>query len=365
VFDVRVLADDLTGALDSAVAFAGDAGLEVTWRHDAPPDRRAAIDMGTRDGSAVSAVQRYGRLASWLAEGELSFLKMDSLVRGHPIAEITACIRGGGYQRVVVAPAFPYHGRITRDGQQWRIGEVAAAVGPNLAESLAREFPTSIARPGEAGGNQVVVYDAHSDTDLDRIVATELAIPVPRLWVGSGGLSAALARYHHVPNRSTGATVRRFRPPFLCLVGTDHPVTAAQMAQFAHRFPGGHVVIDRDLPSVLEHVADRMQRSLPSLISVAANGSRAAAARRIDEALAACLEALAPPGTLLVTGGETLRSACHHLRADLLDVRHEIEPGLPVSQLRGGRFDGVTVISKSGAFGAADLLLRLCAAMGL
>jgi uncharacterized protein YgbK (DUF1537 family) len=365
VFDVRILADDLTGALDSAVAFAGDVGLPVTWHLDALPDRRASIDLGTRDGSAATAVQRYRDLAPWLAAGELSFQKIDSLVRGHPTAEITACICGGGYQRVVIAPAFPYHGRITRDGQQWRMGEVPVAVGPKLAESLARDFPTAIARPGETADSRIVVYDAESDTDLDRIVAAELAMPATRLWVGSGGLSAALARFHQVPGRSVGTTMQRLKPPFLCLVGTDHPVTAVQTQQFAGRFPDGHVVIDDDLPGALTHITERMRRSLPSLVSVAATGSRAAAARRIDEALAACLEELPLPGTLLVTGGETLRATCRHLRADLLDVTHEIEPGLPLSRMRGGRFDGVPVISKSGAFGAADLLQRLGVEIGL
>jgi uncharacterized protein YgbK (DUF1537 family) len=62
----------------------------------------------------------------------------------------------------------------------------------------------------------------------------------------------------------------------------------------------------------------------------------------------------------MITGGETLRSVCTSLRADLLTVTCQFEPGLPVSRLHGGPFDGLTAISKSGAFGAADLLLKIC-----
>ena len=70
--DIRVLADDLTGALDSAVAFAGaGAGVRVAWRPDTKPCAGMAIDAATREGTEADAVARHAALASWLAEGSL------------------------------------------------------------------------------------------------------------------------------------------------------------------------------------------------------------------------------------------------------------------------------------------------------
>jgi uncharacterized protein YgbK (DUF1537 family) len=137
-------------------------------------------------------------------------------------------------------------------------------------------------------------------------------------------------------------------------------VTTAQIAAFASRFGDGHIVIAEDLPLARRRLEERMQRSKPSLISVMATGPREAVARRIDEAFAALLENLPQPGLLLVTGGETLRSVCNSLAADSLSVKAEFEPGLPISQICGGSLDGVTAITKSGGFGAADLFLRVC-----
>ncbi len=57
------------------------------------------------------------------------------------------------------------------------------------------------------------------------------------------------------------------------------------------------------------------------------------------------------PGTLLVAGGETLKALCLALSVARLDVTGQITPGLPRSTLRGGRWDGLAVVSKSGAFG--------------
>jgi uncharacterized protein YgbK (DUF1537 family) len=65
------------------------------------------------------------------------------------------------------------------------------------------------------------------------------------------------------------------------------------------------------------------------------------------------------PGTLFVTGGETLRSLCDALGVTHLDVDGEIEPGVPTSILRGGAWDGQRLVSKSGAFGDAGFLRRL------
>ena len=61
------------------------------------------------------------------------------------------------------------------------------------------------------------------------------------------------------------------------------------------------------------------------------------------------------PGTLVVAGGETLRGLCAALEATTLEVQGQIEPGLPYSRLRGGRWDSVEVVSKSGAFGRPEI----------
>ena len=83
--------------------------------------------------------------------------------------------------------------------------------------------------------------------------------------------------------------------------------------------------------------------------------SRAEAARRIASEMTALIAALEPPGTLIVAGGETLKAVCLALGARALQVTGRIVPGLPRSVLQGGRWAGVDVISKSGAFGPSEL----------
>ena len=65
------------------------------------------------------------------------------------------------------------------------------------------------------------------------------------------------------------------------------------------------------------------------------------------------------PRTLFVTGGETLLAVASTLGATHLDVDAVFAPGVPWSRRRGGRRDDVAVLSRSGAFGSDDLLVRI------
>jgi uncharacterized protein YgbK (DUF1537 family) len=88
---------------------------------------------------------------------------------------------------------------------------------------------------------------------------------------------------------------------------------------------------------------------------------RPAAADHIGEQIDRLTRGVEPPGTLIVAGGETLRGLCQSLGATSLEVRGRIVPGVPRSVMYGGRWNGVTVVSKSGAFGHPHLLRDLLA----
>jgi uncharacterized protein YgbK (DUF1537 family) len=61
----------------------------------------------------------------------------------------------------------------------------------------------------------------------------------------------------------------------------------------------------------------------------------------------------------VVSGGETLHSLCDAVGATGLLVQGRLVPGVPCSVMVGGKWDGVAVVSKSGAFGPPDLLRSL------
>jgi D-threonate/D-erythronate kinase len=326
-----VMADDLTGALDSAARFVPLVGpVPTVWCTTNLPEV-AALDCGTRDADAATAAATMARLAPVLHDAGIAFKKIDSLLRGHVRLELAACLPG--FDRCILAPAFPFQGRITRNRRQlMRTADGWRDTGVDLTGIDPR----------------VQVCDAVTDADLLAIVAAGHVMPGRTLWCGTAGLAGGLAGFRPVPRPALPR-------PILALIGSDHPVSAAQLAAAAPhhvRLPVGDHDIVRGLLAngaaavslALSPATDREQERLA--IAAAFDG---------------LLSQLDRPGTLFVTGGETLRGLCNALGASGLEVDGEIEPGMPTSRLRGGIWDGQRIVSKSGAFGDVTCLARLLA----
>jgi D-threonate/D-erythronate kinase len=351
---VRLLADDLTGAIDSAVRFVPRAGpFPVVWDPaKAVGQDSVALDLGTREGSDAVAAARVAAAAPLLAGADVAYLKCDSLLRGHLAVELLACLRAGGFARAILAPAFPAQRRVTRNGRQYlATGGQEDRVGPDVAAQL-RALGCAVAqcRPGDPAPSGISIWDAATEADLHRIVAGAAGMPGATLWCGSAGLAAALGG-----GETEALTI--VRRPILALAGSDHPVTAGQLALTGD----WHCPVGPDDAAAPARLAARLAQQGGAAVSVILppGHPRDDAAAQIAATFARLLDALPPPATLFATGGETLRSVCEAVGATALTVRGEFAPGVPVSALVGGRWNGVTVISKSGAFGEEALLHRL------
>lgn len=333
---LRLLADDLTGALDSAARFVPLTGpVPVVWSADAPPGH-VALDSGTRDLDAAAAAERVAALAPLLADGAPAFKKIDSLLRGHIAVELAACMRW--FDRCILAPAFPFQGRITSGGRQLvRDGDGWRDTGVDLAAAL------------HAHGVRAELCDAATEAELDAIVTAGRALPGRVLWCGTGGLAGALAGRRDAPCPPLPG-------PVLALIGSDHAVAAAQLAAVRDRL---HRVTEPDAATTRALRASLDKGAAAVCVALPPRTLRPHAADRIGTCFAALLNALPRPGTLVVAGGETLRDVCRRLGVSRLEVDGEVVPGVPTSRLRGGAWDGQRVVSKSGAFGDAGFLAEL------
>lgn len=355
-----LVADDLTGALDTAAQFASAFGpIDVRWCA-AAPTRSMAFDTGAREksGAAAEALVTERLAHTSFDPAVLYYAKLDTLLRGHPAEEINAWLRFNTFDRCIVAPAFPHHGRITRNGVQYRRQDDAwVPVSADLTKDLERLGRQVVRRrPGAPAPDGISLWDAETDSDLDAIVAAASAARTPTLWCGSGGLAAALARsLGAVPSRAEATLAR----PVLGLFGSDQAVTAEQVGAC------GAVALSAEDggPDTTDGIGKRLSRDGVALVrlSIPEGAPRQQAAETIAREFGRLVRAITPPSTLLVAGGETLRAVCAALETDHLELVDPIEPGIPRSIMRGGRFDGVHVVSKSGAFGDRDLLRRLLA----
>jgi uncharacterized protein YgbK (DUF1537 family) len=238
---VLILADDLTGAADSAAAFLGRAGkvavlLDPGARTNA---QVVALDLDTRSRPEQPARRIVRRAFSTrrAKRAAILFKKIDSTLRGHVGAELASAMRAlPGGRPVLFAPAFPGQGRTVRDARLHLAGKpcsgdlralLSRAGLPATHVDLAAVRGSSLAgalRAALATGARALACDAESDADLYRIAGAGLTLRPKPLFVGSAGLARALAR-----------TFSRRRPaprpvvscrPVITIVGSASAVSA-------------------------------------------------------------------------------------------------------------------------------------------
>jgi len=150
-----LIADDLTGALDAAAQFVTAARpipVFMGGRLPATLPASFAIDGGTREMDGAAAAAASSLHAAFLESGPevLAFKKVDSLLRGHPGFEIAALLKVMKPRHCVIAPAFPFHGRVTRGGgAQFSLWKSSwQRVGEDLCETLrSRGISVQLRRP--------------------------------------------------------------------------------------------------------------------------------------------------------------------------------------------------------------------------
>jgi uncharacterized protein YgbK (DUF1537 family) len=362
---IRILADDLTGALDSAGCFAG-TGKAMPVVFDIahlPKAGSCAVSTGSRDIAESEAADRMERFLPVFDGNDIAFKKIDSLLRGHVAAEIAHILRRIDFHAAVIAPAFPALDRVTRQGRQWATlagDDRPQLVGPDLKSDFARfgiDLRSGI--PGDAPAGTVFIADAQTEDDLRAIV--ESCRQTARiLWCGSAGLADSLADAEH--EALPLAALR-----MLIVNGTRHPVASLQLGRLSASDPAGVVSLRRgyDAAIVARSVNDRLRAGLWAALTVDFPPLRLQDARATFADVArGILPRLDRPDAMFVMGGDTLSLCCEGLGSHRLNVRGLLAPGIPVSEFHDGDWAGLTVISKSGAFGAADTLSDIVANAG-
>jgi uncharacterized protein YgbK (DUF1537 family) len=339
---IVLLADDLTGACDSAAAFLRTGRAVRVWLGAAASfpatEPVQAFNTDSRSLSPAKASRIVSRTAAALALNSetLLFKKIDSAARGPVAAEILAAHRSFGSRAVLLAPAFPAAGRTVRNG----ILEIQDATGQHTQIDIASLFPPGsrslialVSRPEELAAalhtaKPVLLCDASTQSHLEALVRAAEQFP-GLLFAGSAGLAQALAsraarRIRRVPPLSASCT--------LIVAGSDHPVTKLQLE-----------TLDRVDPRAVQVLRIRHGRSDRARIL---NAFRTFA-----------------PQALILTGGDTALLAASTLGAHSFILHGELAPGIPWGIVQGGRSEGCIVITKSGGFGAPSVFNEILSAL--
>lgn len=346
---IAILADDLTGALDTGTPFVA-RGLSVTVALDSRhlADARdcgtdvLVVNTASRALAATEAAKRVRAAALVIAPlaPRIVMKKIDSRLKGNVAAECEALAGVFGRTRMVVAPAIPDQQRFTKDGQ---------VVGRGV------DTPLSISAAFATTALPLTIADATSDADLDHVVAEQDWSTV--LAVGARGLGAALAR-------RLGKVGERASIPFvptertLFAFGSRDPITAAQVGRLEGSRWLRHVG-DAPMGKITD---DPASIALPALFRCtgAIEEDAAAVARRFAADIQSVIDRT-KPDMLMLGGGDTALAVLERLGIELVRPRGEIEPGIPWFDVTDADGRTFRCALKSGGFGGPDSLLALVA----
>jgi uncharacterized protein YgbK (DUF1537 family) len=403
-----ILADDLTGAADSAIAFARRRlAARVVWGDARPEDHleasALAYDVATRELDGALAARRHGEaLHRLLQPGTSLFKKIDSTLRGHPAEEIAAMLdvmlARVPKLRVVLAPSFPATGRAVRDGQVWvhgvplplteywppkRDAALANLVGLLEAAGLpAHSVPLTTVRGDRAvlratfakgvapGRTAVAVCDAVTDHDLERIAEAGLDGDDPVFFIGSAGLAHALAQL--VSRGVDRRILPQRREPTLCgallVVGSRSSTSRAALEQLATVENVRSVSVEpaqltADVQTqvgaaLAKNIGDALRAGVDVVVDIAQAPERGPTSPLLVAALSRLLAPAARDASALVaTGGETAATLFARLGVTGIQLLDEIEPGIALGITLGGI--SLPAVTKAGGFGNEESLKRV------
>ena len=400
-----VIADDLTGALDTGVQFCKQgittqvhfAG-RLDWRRLPPELQVLIVNAESRHLPAAEAYQIVHSLATnAYAHGvRVVYKKIDSGLRGNIGAELHALANAAG-EAVYLLPAFPKMRRVTRLGTHY-IDEVPVSESvfgkdpfepvrfssiPELI-ALQSEVPVSLSRPQSPEnppGKAIVVVDSETDGDL-QLAAHALKSRQPRALAGCAGFAAFLPVLIDFDTRPS-------LPPkgaqkMIVISGSINPITL-QQGQYAK--DNGFTVFELTPAQKLEsgyfsgesakeffNQVRQAALNAPVLVTAAMTtaavestdglisgqqltkeDARVTISKNIGEFAAKLL--LEEDAVLFIVGGDTLYATLTCLGIYEVEPLQELVPGVVLSRID---FKGRSVefVTKSGGFGSEDTILQ-------
>ncbi len=269
---IAVIADDLTGANDTALQFfLQGASTQVSFGEDITLDESLntevfAVSTESRNISKESACEKVKNTAENIIKKygfEYVYKKMDSVLRGNIADEITTLISTLEYDCAVIFPAFPNEGRTTIGGfhlvkgiplQRTEVSRDPAfpITESNIVNILKNQLPDEQAKLVDlitldtimkgagpiltklneliAKGKKLIVADAVSTTDMEQIALAISKCSYKILPCGSAGGAQALSKIWH-PDSEENSYCHPEIPsvPKLIISGSATDLTASQI----------------------------------------------------------------------------------------------------------------------------------------
>lgn len=388
-----IIADDLTGALDTGVCFAS-AGIETCVRlpnsaSHHKSDEGYGVDVAIVESRHMQPPDAYEAVHERIVEladanYDYVYKKTDSAMRGNIGAELSAALDATGKKTLHFIPSFPKMNRVARDGILYIDGTTPVAQSvfaqdpfnpvrhSNILEILAEQTDrAAYIASAEAADYQggIAVYNAETEKEIAAIGRHLIKDTGATLFAGCAGFANALPQL--IPFASTREKQPLPGGKLAVFCGSVNPISLGQCdAAEQAGYPRFHLQRDGKFVDREQITHEVITASLRHEIVVMDTGAEDLGATD-DEVLAQSTVVADhfskvitdyftsnPNVTMFIIGGDTLLAFARNLGIDAIFPVIEILPGVVLSRYS---YNGVWryLITKSGGFGTENLFYQL------
>lgn len=300
---VGIIADDLTGANDTALQFqlnGADTNILLDKhieKEQTSPAQAWAISTESRNVPQEEAFEKVKDAVQLMVDEinpDFFYKKIDSTVRGNIAVEVLSVLKVLDWDAAIVMPAFPQEGRITVGGYHLLKGipiertEMArdphspiteshlptllkSQLGEKLSDFIGSiELKTILDGAGPilmklndliSKGKKIIVADSVSTTDLEQIVLAMQKSNYKILPVGTAAAAKVLSNEWFPTNEEEEVLpVKLPKLPKFIVSGSATHITANQIDKFEQcdDFEENSLIIELDMNTVLSGVQDEI-----------------------------------------------------------------------------------------------------------
>jgi uncharacterized protein YgbK (DUF1537 family) len=311
---VGIIADDLTGANDTALQFhQRGASTKILLDSDCTPKVKAgtevwALSSESRNVSPDKAVELVEKAVKTFTENfsfDFYYKKIDSTLRGNIAVETLKILEILEYDAAIIIPAFPQEGRITVGGYHLAkgvpIGRTEIAIDPHspiteshvptLLRSQIKNSDTDVVGVIDlrtvmngAGpilikinelikeGKKLIIADSTSITDIEQIALAINKCDKKLLPTGTAAGAQVLSKYWLAGIEKTTEDIHIGKLPSLIVSGTATQITANQIKKLELSDDYENVnFIPLDMETILNGVSEELVERIYNNLKIGVN----------------------------------------------------------------------------------------------
>jgi uncharacterized protein YgbK (DUF1537 family) len=353
---ILVIADDLTGAAElGGIGIKHGLSTVITTSIICLPAKSdlLIIATDTRSIPREAAEQVMHTLGDTLqlqlaGRSVLIYKKIDSVLRGHVLAEVNILKNKLAKRKALIVPANPGLGRTIVDGQYLLHGQ------PLHASSFSQdpEFPVTSSRIADmlSAGEKDVQVRTHQQAMPEKGIvvgevqqAADLAgwckqVDNDTLPVGAAEFFAALLQAHDLPATNTTVPAVPPQTPYLAIWGSSFHKSRAFVQQLQQQgFPVSYmpaaaltdgIVYQRWVNEIIDNLRAQGKGGMAVEPGMQENQATALAIRSVMANAAAYITTQVKVNELLVEGGATAAAVIRRLGPETLCPVAELAPGV-------------------------------------